>query len=110
MTVPSDVPESPEHHFDAKTVLLFFCSRSVYNHFLKRPNQNRSKGTLLLLYIYPVWFGRITSREETGAREIRKSHAGRRHRRPRVRKHVRNVSSDARVTYTGRRSVIMEYI
>ncbi len=60
--------------------------------------------------MYPVWFGRITSREETGAREIRKSHAGRRHRRPRVQKHVRNVSSDARVTYTGRRSVIMEYI
>ena len=24
MTVPSDDPESPEHHFGAKTVLLFF--------------------------------------------------------------------------------------
>ena len=24
MTVPSDVPESLEYHFDAKTVLLFF--------------------------------------------------------------------------------------
>ena len=27
MTVPNDVPESLEYHFDAKTVLLFFCSR-----------------------------------------------------------------------------------
>ena len=90
-------------------ISCFWCYTAliVYNRFFKNPFQNQSKETLLLY----IMFGRIASRLGVrGVREIRKFNAGRRHRRPRVQKHVRNVSSDVPVTYTGRRSVTMEYI
>ena len=39
--------------------------------------------------------------QERGARESKKYDAGRRRRRPRVQKYVRNVSSNASVTFYG---------